>query len=236
MPPVPIYDLSFMQKDPPDQMMWTKIKGVRVQVPRVHRQGGHAMRRDHAKITGIVQHQSDCFFQVTDLWRRRAARVHVAGRTGVDLEDTAHHLRALYSSAVPLWALSCGHVVQVMELDFYCNSANGFNATTISIENEGKFPGLIGKPLMTDLLLEAAEAAVKYAVTQGRKEGMPLRYIYAHRQSSAARRRDPGQEVWERVVLGYAVPALGLETRLGYKVGGGRPIPLAWDPAGVGKF
>lgn len=229
---VPVYDLSFLQENPPTPKMWTTINGVRVRVPRFRIRHGRLIRRDPKTITGITLHQSDCNFQVTDLWRQRARREHIAGITGTDVEDTAKHLRALYSSAAHIFVMGCGHIVQVCPLDWYDNSADGLNASTISIEIEGKFPGLMGEEIMSPDLLVASMDALRHIVTTGREAGMPLWWIYAHRQSNRKRRPDPGEEIWRRIVTGYAVPTLGLEARPGFHVGTGRPIPVEWDDEG----
>jgi hypothetical protein len=57
---------------------------------------------------------------------------------------------------------------------------------------------------------------------------MPIQYIWAHRQSNKDRGRDPGEEIWKRVVLQYAVPVLGLEIQPEFKIGDGRTIPPHW--------
>ena len=66
---------------------------------------------------------------------------------------------------------------------------------------------------------------------------MPIEFIWAHRQSSASRRSDPGQSLWQEVVLAYAVPVLGLKTQPARIWGDGRPIPVEWQPdGGVGPY
>jgi hypothetical protein len=81
---------------------------------------------------------------------------------------------------------------------------------------------------MSDGLLYAARMGVKALVDRGRMQGMPIRYIWAHRQSNKDRGRDPGEEIWKRVVLEYAVPVLGLEIQPDLRVGDGNPIPASW--------
>ncbi len=87
---------------------------------------------------------------------------------------------------------------------------------------------------------DANVQALALNVREGRKLGMPIEYVHAHRQSSATRRADPGEELWKRVVLEFGVPVLGLTTEpartLPGRNGDGRPIPLEWDPDGVGSY
>ena len=228
----PVFDLSFLQENPPTAHMSTGE-------PRFRIRAGKVVRRDPKTITGIVIHQTACVFGVTDLWRRRAARVHRAGITGFDPEDTAHHLRALRSSVAHIFAMNCGHIIQVCPLDWYDNSANGLNATTVSLEVEGRFPGIMGRPrkgTMSGDLLFAAMNALNHIVETGCGAGMPLQYIYAHRQSNKNRRSDPGEEIWRRIVTGYAVQMLGLETLPGFTCTGGKAIPEEWDENGEGAF
>ncbi len=138
---------------------------------------------------------------------------------------------------------------------------NGLNERSLGLECEGLLPGLRddpstvpqedlqttwnGKPDdVTKVLVKTCQEALVQLVTLAKEEDIHIRYIWAHRQSSGMRRADPGQELWERVVLDFAVPKLGLVTEpalwLPAKVKGkpanGRPIPTKWDPNGVGKY
>jgi hypothetical protein len=65
---------------------------------------------------------------------------------------------------------------------------------------------------------------------------MPIEYIHAHRQSSGTRRSDPGEELWQKVVLEFAVPVLGLKTEPSRVLKDGRPIPESWDLDGSGAY
>jgi hypothetical protein len=98
---------------------------------------------------------------------------------------------------------------------------------------------------VTEAIVDAACDALTWMVEEGYAAGMPLEHIWAHRQSNKNRRADPGEELWKRVVLGYAVPVLGLRVqnvrRLQSKSrksrGWGRRIPHQWDEAhGLGEY
>src|SRR5690606_40111361 len=106
------------------------------------------------------------------------------------------------------------------------------NASTLGLEVEGVYDGrATGSSRPTETTIDAARAALHWLVETGRSEGMPIRYVYAHRQSSRSRRADPGAWLWREVAL-WGVGELGLETRPGYVIGDGRPIPVDWQPAG----
>ena len=78
---------------------------------------------------------------------------------------------------------------------------------------------------------EAALQAIHHAVAVVAAHGGRIRYVAAHRQSSATRQSDPGELIWREIAL-PAMDALGLKTAP--TLSGGRPIPEAWDPAQVG--
>ena len=89
----------------------------------------------------------------------------------------------------------------------------------------------------TDKTHEAAKAALKHLVEEGRKQGMPIKYIWAHRQTYKSKRGDPGGEIWRKLVLEYAVPVLGLEVQNELTYRTGKTIPVEWDPKnGIGKY
>ena len=112
------------------------------------------------------------------------------------------------------------------------------------LEIEGEFPGLMahgGKAgekvqQLTDLQLAGARAGLTYLVEEGRALGHPVTHVWAHRQSSKDRRSDPGEEIWDKVVLKFAVPVLGLKTEPARVLEDGRPIPVEWDITGKGHF
>ncbi len=216
-----IVDLTHLQPDPP----------LRYRGSRKHRiRKGRVVRRDLRDVDTIVIHQTACTF-------------------GQGRLPTRHH-RALGVACHSL-AFNDGTIVRANPLESYVYHGNGFNARSCGLEIEGSFPGLMDDPetprredLMThwgdddrmtpvtDLVVETASLALADMV----KRLPAVRYIVAHRQSSKNRRSDPGAELWQRVVLDYAVPELGLETRPGATRGHGRPIPKVWDPDGVGPY
>lgn len=198
--------------------------------PKARQRNGRTVRRDASAITGIVLHQADVEFDPpakdpSDLGlARRALKV-------------ACHAMA-FDGFVSLAAPELWHVYQ----------ADGLNPTTLGLEVNGTFPGLLsredGHSVLTPGLVAAAREGVRMLVENARAIGCPIRWIYAHRQADSWRRADPGEGLWRAVVLDYAVPVLGLVTRPGYSLPDpqrdpkrhGLTIPRAWDPDGVGNY
>ncbi len=198
--------------------------------------------RDPSTITTIVVHQTAVEFGVT----KRAIKA-----SGGDVE-LARARRAL-DVACHAMVFRAGYLVAAHPLRAYVNHGNRFNDHSLGLEIEGRYPGLLddpstaaredlkttwgGKPtVLTDETVIIARAAIAWLVKEGRAEGMPLTDIVSHRQSNDMRRSDPGEEIWRRVVLDYAVQELGLIPKLGSPWRQGRPVPFDWDPNGIGSY
>jgi N-acetylmuramoyl-L-alanine amidase/Bacterial SH3 domain len=135
--------------------------------------------------------------------------------------------------------LADGQVAQLYDdLDFL-NAANGFNARSISIEFAGNFPTegyhwwKGAKQTIPDrCFLTPAQISAGRCLLATLKSRLPgIRYLYAHRQSSASRENDPGPDVWYNIGE-WAIGQLGLTDRLPRThIGDGRPIPDAWRRA-----
>lgn len=220
-----IIDLTHLQTDPPKAYKKFKRVNAKGRVLRSTKPGGTVVKRDPASVNSIVIHQTACEFGVSKRLLKEAGGDHDHGR----------HLRAL-GVACHVLAFNCGHVVHSSPFEYYIWHGNGFNSHTLGLEIEGRYKGLWKDDQVTNDTLEAACAALKYMVEEGRKLGMPIEWIYAHRQSSATRRADPGEELFKRAVLMYAVPILGLKIDPELTVGKGRPIPVEWCPTGVGHY
>lgn len=222
-PPVQIVDLTNLQTNPPSASSKFKLGS-----------DGKVVVRDPRTVNGIVLHQTYCWYGVS------SSQIAAAGGD----KHLALHKRSL-GVACHLIAfdgkgadLSCGHAVWPNPLEWYVYHANSANSVSIGIETEGVYPGLVsqGGTMPSSRVIQAARDAVKFAVEKGRAAGMPIEYIWAHRQSSADRRADPGESLWRAVVLEYAVPVLGLRTETARTWGDGMPIPVQWDPNGVGNY
>jgi hypothetical protein len=229
-----LIDLRDEQPDPPPP--------VRGKMKLKKGRDGKIIKRAPEAIDTIVIHQTATPFSATKQakkeWPDDPQRALAERAKGV---------------ACHVMAFKEGFLAWPNPLDWYVYHGNGFNKNSLGIEIEGRYPGLMddpsttvredwettwgGKPdEVTDECVLAARAGVRLLVEEGRKMGMPIQFVVAHRQSSANRRSDPGEELWRRVVLEYAVPVLNLETMPALVLGSGRPVPKEWDLEGTGKY
>ena len=202
---------------------------------------GKVVQRVPTVVDGITIHQTGIRFGVNE---RQIARAN--GDEKLALAQRAKKV-ACHALAFD------GFYAKTYPLEWYIYHGNGLNRKTLGLEIDGLYPGLRDDPItveredlatiwegtataLTDSRVKAARAALRYLVEEGRKLGMPIKYVYAHRQSSSTRRSDPGEEIWRKVVTEYGVSVLGLETRTGFTTGMGRPIPDPWDADGRGPY
>lgn len=191
--------------------------------------GGKVVTRDPATVDAITLHQTACIFG-------KAAH-----------QPTRHH-RALGVACHAL-AFNDGVVVLANPLRSWVHHANGLNSRSLGLEVECNARGLVADPRTVSGLevpptpeaIEAGREAIRLLVKLGREEGMPIRYILAHRQSSPTRRSDPGEQLWRALVVEYAVPVLGLVTQpelvmTDRRGRPGRALPPQWDPGGVRSY
>jgi hypothetical protein len=216
--------------------------------PKIKMAGSRPVIRDPSKINSVVVHQMAAEFGATK------ANVTKYGR------EQAIARRAL-GIACHAAAFRDGQSVLATPATWYVQHGNGFNEHSLGLEIDGHHAGLADDPatvairedlkttyggtptLLTDTLIAAARDALRWLVETARAEGCPLEWIYAHRQSSADRRSDPGELLWRAVVLDFAEPELGLRARPDVwlpasnpRNGPGKTIPIEWDPRGVGHY
>ena len=219
--PVTLLDLRAEQTNPfppkkdPDGKTVATCKTVK----------GKVFLRDPKTITGITVHQTACVF-------------------GPAADRGKAHRRALN---IPAHAVAFRDGVFAVTADptWYLYHGNALNSFTLGLEIEGRYPGLVddpktlwgGEPTPCDALtVETARAALKWLVDMGRGLGMPIKQVYAHRQSNGQKPSDPGEALWKAVVLEYGVPVLGLEPQNKFTLENGRPIPKQWDPTATAKY
>lgn len=123
---------------------------------------------------------------------------------------------------------------------------NGWNAQTVGVEIDGLYAGIQGDAKtvwdnpetvrhetgqdLTEAAAESARQTIRWICQEIERNGGKANVLVAHRQSSDARRNDPGSEIWQRVALPMHAE-LGLnDGGTGFKIGTGAPIPEAWDP------
>lgn len=227
MPDVVLLDTAAAQPNPPPRLVRDGKPRYRTAGPGPH---PRVLERDPATVDTICVHQTACVFgPAADLARRH---------------DRAHD--------VPIHALAFRDGVLAMPypLRWYLHHGNGYNARSLGIEIEGKYPGIGGEPppqredgdvshdpsILDELTIATARRGVQELVQRGRALGMPITRIVAHRQSTASRRADPGQAIWTHVVREFAVAVLGLVEVPGEVLRDGRPIPTEWSPGGHGSY
>lgn len=190
-------------------------------------------------IDGIVLHQTAVEYGVSTRQVQAAGgdRRLALARRGRDVACHSIAFRAgLYVRAHPLRA--------------YVNHGNELNQRSLGLEVDGRYAGLEDKPetaaredLLTtwrgpptrlaELTIETARAALRDLVERGRAEDMPIEFLWAHRQSSAMRRSDPGEALWDAIAP-WAERELSLKTQPGLAVGNGRPLPVEWHGGRAG--
>lgn len=87
----------------------------------------------------------------------------------------------------------------------YTFHGHGSNASSVGFAYDGKVPGDV-------IDVDGARQAFADFVEQVRKQGAPLRYVEAHAQHSSDRHGDPGDAIWQQVIL-PTLPGLGLTVR-----------------------
>jgi hypothetical protein len=80
-------------------------------------------------------------------------------------------------------------------------------------------------PVLLDLLREGfAENSGNFSL------------VLAHRQGSASREADPGEEIWEEVGLVWQEELGVSDGGEGYHTGDGKGIPREWDPRRKSRY
>lgn len=184
---------------------------------------GKLVQRDPKAVTGITLHQVATLLP--------PGRIDVMAAHGDVV--LARHLRALRVHAHAT-AFTTGSAVIAYPLLAYVWHGNGLNSQDIGLECEAELDGL--EPHADEHVIEAAREAITWLCENAPKEGIELRYIHAHRQSSATRRGDPGLALWKAVALDHAVAKCGLKTLPHETWRDGRPIPVEWQADGVGHY
>lgn len=126
-----------------------------------------------------------------------------------------------------------GDVVHINPLLWYTYHGNGANKRSLGVAADGHYPGLLSgrKAKHNDLdefMIMTVRHAATVAMTKAQAAGIKIRYADAHRVYSGGRVGDPGEELWQHVVL-WAVKEFGLAIRYDRKRGSGRPVPINWD-------
>lgn len=204
--------------------------------------GTAPVMRDPATIDTIVVHQTAVEFGVSERALRKSDGDRELAKARRALDVACHTL-----------AFRDGFFVAAHPLRAFVNHAGRANPRSCGIEIEGRYPGLVDDPntaaredlqttwggsptQLTTTTVDAACRAIRWMVEEGKREGITFTRIAPHRLYSSNRRSCPGEEIWQQVVLDFAVAELGLEPVRESPWWQGRPVPKAWDPAGSGKY
>lgn len=204
--------------------------------PQIRMDGpGRPHVRRPERVLGVVLHQCGVPFGVSAAQLERAGGDRALALATRALRIAAHAttFRADPDGAHgPLIAIAAPLLVHV-------NGGNGCNPVAINCEVDGLYRGLVkhahrprGEALSEETAL-AACAMLRWIVEHAALERIDLRYLWAHRQSSATRRGDPGEEAW-RYIADWARRELGLAWQPERTWGDGRPLAREWGaPGGV---
>jgi hypothetical protein len=209
--------------------------------PKSRTVGGRTVRRNPAAVNGITIHQMAVDMQPSKRLIREAD-----GDWALAFARRSQKVACHVTAAPNVFCAT-------NPLDWYMHHGNRLNSPTLGLEVSGLYSGLLDDPTTApreDLLttwknepmeitaevVAGARAALRWMVEEGRRQGMPIQYVYAHRQSNGKKPGDPGEGLWIALVTEYAVPVLGLKPVYDYTIGKGRPIPKEWDENGVGSY
>ena len=127
--------------------------------------------------------------------------------------------------------LADGTVLQLHPLTVKLWASDGFNCRSVSIEFVGNFrssggkwwkPEIYGANQVSAEQIEAGRELLRALAQTG------VRFVFAHRQSSASRGNDPGPDLWAGVGQ-WAIERLGFsDGGPGYVIDQGHAIPDEW--------
>ena len=180
---------------------------------------GRTVMRPAASITGICIHQMGMDIEPTE-----GQLMHAGG----------NHRLAKARSFREIPAHACASKDQFFsvhaELQHFLSHGHSFNRDTIALEIEGSYDEYIKdkkRDELTENTILASREALSYLVRGGIEVGMPLKYIYAHRQAHRLLSRDPGEAIWREVVM-WGAETYDLEIRPRHTRGDGHAVPTTW--------
>jgi len=172
----------------------------------------YAWQRSLEDITGITLHQTGCRMPKKSTgWDRLNAHVGIT---------------------------SAGKIIIVNDFRDMIWHAQKLSHSTIGVEFEGNYPGLINDPATlwrgggpgASLTAEQISAGrVLFMEVFAKFRGEHIKHVFGHRQSSATRPADPGQDIWQNIGLEWRRFLQANQTDGNKVFGNGRPIPYEWD-------
>lgn len=117
-----------------------------------------------------------------------------------------------------------GRVYRIHPAEIELFHGHGLNHTTVAISVEGNYGD-------GDEMPAAQSSALKAAISMARAEilqkGGEVESIFAHRQTSGDRGRDPAEDPWQDGAL-WAAATYGIKIHQDFTHGSGSPIPDRW--------
>lgn len=244
----------------PGHFNLTKRENKLPQLPsgKYKRQRGVALIRDPATIDTLCYHQMAVAFGVSKSRVKWWANQAGSGKLPTELliayglEDVndPDALKA-FAQRIALHERMCkvpyhiagllnGDVVHINPLLWYTYHGNGANARSLGVAADGHYPGLEKSRNskhddLNEFMIETMRGATRVAMVKAAANNIDIKYADAHRVYSGGRVGDPGEALWDQVVL-WAVKEYGLKVRYERKRGSGRPIPQEWDPAALFNY
>jgi hypothetical protein len=213
--------------------------------------------RSPGTVTTLCLHQMAVRFGTTRsrrvFWAKEARKLPLAVQ---DMYQFAHLGVLMDQKALEAWAARralhermCGipyHYASLFNGDrlkinptrWYTYHGNGANKRSLGLAVEGHFPGLEKSRtskhdfLDPDFMIPTCRGMITLAMMESKRDGMPVTAITAHRVFSGGRVADPGEQIWEEVVL-WAIKEYGLKVDYELKVGSGLPVPYEWDESAL---
>jgi hypothetical protein len=196
----------------------TDVSNGIIDITKLHgRPRNYGYERPLASIRGIMVHQTGC-----DMPRKPEGWGRVNGHYGVTLE------------ALP---------IRINPMTSMIHHGNKPSPVTVGIEIEGNHEGILGDAstlwrggggphYVSEPMVNAFRVIVQDIICRG----VGLDYVRAHRQSKAARRGDPGSEIWKRCVMPI-MDEFGLDDGgPDWKTRNGRVIPREWNSEYYGRY
>lgn len=181
---------------------------------------GSVVVRPVSEVVAITLHQTSCIFGVSAAQVRASNGDRTLARNRRALGIPAHYT-----------IFQDGCAVKAAPLLWYLYHGNALNSQSIGIEVEGAYHGSSNKDQMPEVQVHALRDAMGSICKEISDLGGRVRFIWAHRQSNKIKRADPGAEIWQKAVIEYAEPVLGLSVEP-HMTKGGFPLPKEWGPYG----
>lgn len=204
---------------PPAKDIHSPLRVPTAEMPRTKKQ--RANRRGMWVVDTLCFHQTGVEFGTSRRQRKKWGSEELA--LIARFAGTPYHYVATLGAGI----------VHANDLRAYTYHGNRANGRSVGIAIEGHFPGHSVKRTakhtrLSRELVERGISAASLAVKQAGQQGGEITKVTAHRCWSGSRGDDPGEEIWERIVV-PVMEKFGLEMDDTVdERNGGRPVPEGW--------